>query len=123
VSKGIMNPHIKGLIRSTGPALLMAGSFGLVTLAGLTAPSAKAAEIGINVGIEAGPPPPPQEVMVASPGPDYVWMGGYWDGSPGHYTWVRGHWGRPPHGHARWVAPRWERGHDGHFHKSEGGWR
>jgi hypothetical protein len=81
------------------------------------------ADISLNIGIDAGPPPPPREVIVASPGPDYVWVGGFWDGAPGHYTWVRGHWDRPPHGYAHWAAPRWERGPDGHYRKVEGGWR
>jgi hypothetical protein len=100
---------------------------GLAALAGLACQSVSAspllADIQLNIGVEAGPPPPPVEVVVASPGPGFVWVGGYWDGSPGHYQWSRGHWDRPPGGRGNWVAPRWERGNDGHYRKVEGGWR
>ena len=109
-------------------ALGFAGGLGLIVLAGLARPSAVSAatvlgEITLNIGVDAGPPPPPREVIVASPGPGFIWVGGYWDGEPGHYRWVGGHWGRPPHDGARWIAPRWERDHDGHYHRVEGGWR
>ena len=67
------------------------------------------------------PPPPPQEVVPVSPGPDYVWIGGYnrWDGH--RYVWTRGRYDRRPHANARWNAPHWEargRGHvfvEGHW--------
>jgi hypothetical protein len=45
---------------------------GLLAISTLTAN--KAAEVWINIG----PPPPPREVVVARPGPRYVWV-------PGHY--------------------------------------
>ena len=82
-------------------------------------------EISVNIGVDAPPPPPPREVIVTSPGPGYVWLDGYYDGSPGHYRWVRGHWDRPPHGRerARYYAPHWDRDHNGHYHRVEGGWR
>ncbi len=65
----------------------------------------------------------PMLVKNYGPGPDFVWVGGYWDGSPGHYVWVKGRWDRPPHGHTAWVGPRWEKDHDGHFHQVRGEWR
>jgi len=46
--------------------------------------------------------------MVASPGPDFVWVGGYWGWSGGRHSWMAGHWERPPHVRAEWVQPRWE---------------
>jgi hypothetical protein len=62
--------------------------------------------------VDSEPPPPQTEVVVASPGPDYVWIGGYWGFNSGRREWVRGRWERPPHAHATWVQPRWE--HRGH---------
>lgn len=59
--------------------------------------------------VESEPPPPETEVVVASPGPDYIWVGGYWGFNAGARVWIRGRWERPPHAHAVWVAPRWER--------------
>jgi hypothetical protein len=59
-------------------------------------------------------PPPPQEVVPASPGPDYVWIGGYhrWDGR--RYVVVRGRYERRPHPNARWSAAHWEARGRGH---------
>ena len=65
----------------------------------------------ISIGIQIGAPPPPHvvAVMPASPGPDYVWIGGYWYADGHKYKWHDGYWTRPPYAGARWVAPR----HDG----------
>jgi WXXGXW repeat (2 copies) len=104
---------------------VLAAGLGLLSLSALTIPLVRADGISLNIHVEDAPPPPRREVVVEShrPGPDYVWVGGYWDGAPGRYTWVNGHWDRPPHGHARWFAPHWERDHDGHFHQIRGEWR
>ena len=65
----------------------------------------------VSVGIRIGPPPPPRVVHVrpASPGPDYVWVDGYWYPVNGRYVWHSGYWTRPPYAGAIWVGPR----HDG----------
>ena len=81
------------------------------------------ADISVNIGVEAGPPPIPREVIVASPGPGFIWLGGFWDGAPGHYQWTRGHWERPPQGRTHWNAPHWDRDRNGHYRKTEGRWR
>ena len=111
-----------------GAALRFAGGLGLLSIAGLVAPTFAAspilADFSINLNVDAAPPPPRQEVVVGvAPGPDYIWVGGFWDGSPGHYVWRAGHWDRPPHPHAVWSAPRWEKDHDGHYHQIKGEWR
>jgi hypothetical protein len=111
-----------------GAALRLAGGLGLLSIAGLSAPTLGAspllADISLNISVDAPPPPPRAEVSVGvSPGPDYIWVGGFWDGTPGHYFWRAGHWDRPPHAHAAWVAPHWERDHDGHYHQIKGEWR
>jgi hypothetical protein len=73
---------------------------------------------------EAPPPPPPeQEVVPVSPGPDYVWIGGFhrWNGHG--YVWVRGHYDRRPHSAAHWEPAHWEhRGARAHVWV-EGRWR
>ena len=81
------------------------------------------ADVSVHVDLGA-PPPPRHEVVVESarPGPDYIWVAGYWGGEPGHYAWVAGHWDRPPRHGSVWVAPRWERDHDGRYHMVKGEW-
>lgn len=83
------------------------------------------ADVSVNISIDAPPPPLRHEVIVERdrPGPDYVWVAGYWDGTPGHYVWVAGHWDRPPHPHAEWVAPHWDKDSNGHYHQTKGQWR
>jgi len=65
----------------------------------------------ISVGIRIGPPPPAHVVRVlpVRPGPEFVWVEGYWYPVGHHYRWHEGYWTRPPYEGARWVAPR----HDG----------
>jgi hypothetical protein len=109
---------VKG--RSFSRALRLLGALGAFGLAASILPSAGAFSIGVD--IHAGPPAPRHEVMAPRPGPDYVWIDGYWAGEPGHYTWVAGRWDRPPHPGARWVRPRWEHRGD-HYVFVRGGWR
>jgi hypothetical protein len=117
---------LTNLLRDRGSAIRIAGSMGLIAvgMSGLLlSASPVLADISVNLQID-GPPPPRHEVVLEGnrPGPDYLWIAGYWDGYPGHYVWVGGHWDRPPHGHGHWVAPRWERDHDGHYRQIKGGW-
>ena len=65
----------------------------------------------ISVGITIGPPPPPYVVHVlpARPGPEFVWVDGYWYPVGKHYKWHKGYYTRPPYAGARWVSPH----HDG----------
>jgi hypothetical protein len=124
---GRMNQPFRNLLPTPTSALRRLGQVGLIAagFAGLVLSSAPVrADISVNVQLEGPPPPPRQEVIVERdrPGPDYVWVGGYWGGAPGHYAWTNGHWDRPPHGHGHWVAPRWEN-HGGHYVQVRGEWR
>lgn len=122
-----MKPHINRSLRASGASLRLAGGLGLLTLAGFSVPSLHAstmlADISINIGLDAPPPMRHEVVVGVRPGPDYIWIGGFWDGSPGHYAWVPGHWDRPPHPHAQWFAPHWDRDRDGHWRQTRGEWR
>lgn len=79
---------------------------GALLLAGASVSGAQ-----VVVGIRIGPPPPPRVVRVlpARPGPEFVWVGGYWYPVGHRYRWHAGYWTRPPYVGARWVGPR----HDG----------
>lgn len=51
-----------------------------------------------------GPPPAPLvDVETASPGPDFVWIGGAWNWVGGRWTWDAGRWEHRPHPGAVWV--------------------
>jgi len=73
----------------------------------------------VSIGIQIGPPPPPRVVRVrpVAPGPEYVWVEGYWYPVGGRYRWHEGYWTRPPYAGARWVVPHHA---DGRFY--EGYW-
>ena len=65
----------------------------------------------ISIGVKIGAPPPPRVLRVrpASPGPDHLWIDGYWFVEGGRYRWHDGYWTRRPYEGAFWVGPR----HDG----------
>lgn len=65
----------------------------------------------ISLGIRIGAPPPVRVMRIQpqSPGPEYLWIGGYWYPNGNHYRWHDGYWTRPAYEGARWVGPR----HDG----------
>jgi hypothetical protein len=66
----------------------------------------------VSVGIQIGPPPPPRVVRVLPrrPGPEWVWIEGYWYPVGRRYQWHSGYWTRLPYPGARWIGPRYERG-------------
>jgi hypothetical protein len=125
----LMNKNIAHMFRSPGSRLRLAGGLGFVSMAGLAAPALSAlpplAEVSVNIVIDAPPPPPRHEVVIERdrPGPNYVWVDGYWDGAPGHYVWVAGRWDHPPHPNGKWFAPHWDKDRDGHYHMTKGEWR
>jgi len=64
-----------------------------------------------SIGVVIGPPPPPRVVRVLPrrPGPEFIWIEGYWYPAGRRYKWHDGYWTRPPYPGARWIAPH----HDG----------
>jgi hypothetical protein len=63
-----------------------------------------------SLGIYIGPPPPPPVAYVEpAPGPEFVWVEGYWYPTGRHYEWHAGYWTQPPYAGAYWVRPH----HDG----------
>ncbi|MEO5366809.1 MAG: YXWGXW repeat-containing protein [Magnetococcus sp. WYHC-3] len=62
--------------------------------------------------VASEPPPAIREtVVVASPGPGYVWISGAWVWHGSGWGWCAGHWAMPPHPRAHWVAGGWESDH------------
>src|SRR5215469_13040023 len=81
----------------------------LFVLVIMAAGSALAADFSIGIQIGAPPPLPVVAVQPPSPGPECIWVRGYWYPVEGRYQWHAGYWTRPPYEGAVWVAPR----HDG----------
>jgi hypothetical protein len=67
------------------------------------------------------PPPPRTEVVIAKPGPDYIWISGYWGWKSGKYVWMTGHWVKARPGRA-WIAGHWEK-RGQHWVWIKGRWR
>jgi YXWGXW repeat-containing protein len=65
----------------------------------------------VSIGVRIGPPPPVRVVRVLppTPGPEFIWIQGYWYPQGRRYRWHEGYWTRPPYPGARWVGPH----HDG----------
>lgn len=61
-----------------------------------------------TIVVTQAPPAPEQEVVLAQPGPQYVWLAGYWTWRNERYEWMSGHWEIPPSSNSVWVTPRWE---------------
>jgi WXXGXW repeat (2 copies) len=75
-----------------------------------------------TIMVMQAPPALQQEVVLASPGPDYKWVPGYWTWRDSRYEWVSGHWEMPPHSDAVWVAPHYEPEASGGYRYYEGYW-
>lgn len=59
---------------------------------------------------DQAPPPQQAEVIPVAPGPEYVWMPGYWSvGVGGSWVWIGGRYAIPPQPHAVWVRGHWGR--------------
>jgi hypothetical protein len=76
-----------------------------------------------QVVVAQAPPAPQAEVVPMAPGPEYVWMPGFWSiGVGGGWVWVRGHYGIRPRPHAVWVTGHWARHRHGYVWIG-GSWR
>jgi hypothetical protein len=75
----------------------------------LFAPSPAHAQV--SFGFSIGEPPAPRRYVVpARPGPDYVWVEGYWYPQGNRYAWHNGYWSRPPIAGGYWVEPYYSGG-------------
>ena len=113
-----MKTTLLGLHRAVRLAAAL-GAFGFLAAA---SPRLLADGLSIHVDLGGPPPPPRYERRPPPPRPDFLWVDGYWGGSPGHYEWVGGHWERPGPGHRVWMAPRWDH-RDGRYVFVKGYWR
>jgi hypothetical protein len=77
---------------------------------------------GVEVDVTGPPPTDIVEVQPIMPGPDFIWVGGYWGWGPRGWVWSHGYWGHPPRRGAVWLRPHYVyRG--GRHVWVRGGWR
>jgi len=91
-----------------------------IALAGASALTASTAWSQVVVRI--GPPRVIVERPIPRPGPQYVWLPGYYRWAGARYVWVPGRYEVPPRPGVIWVAPRWVR-RDGSWIFVPGFWR
>ncbi len=72
--------------------------------------------------VRVGPPVYREEVIGVAPGPEYVWVAGYWAWGGSDYYWVPGSWVMRPYPRAVWVPGRWHGNRRGWFW-APGRWR
>ncbi len=72
--------------------------------------------------VAQAPPVAQAEVVLARPGPDYVWIPGYWTWRDSRYEWMAGQWVMPPHSNAVWTPPHWDSESGGGYRFYEGYW-
>jgi len=84
----------------------------LLVLAGGTLLAQTHFSIGVGIGVPYAPPPPPAVAyMPPCPGPQYIWVPGYYYPAGPRFVWRAGYWARPPYAGAYWVAPRYYQNH------------
>ena len=67
---------------------------------------ASPAQAQVSFGLEFGRPPAPRAYRVTPrPGPEFVWVEGYWYPQGREYRWHDGYWTRPPYEGAYWNEP------------------
>ena len=78
----------------------------------------------VSIGIQIGTPPP-RVVYVEpiAPGPDPIWVDGYWYADGRRWNWRQGYWARPPYANAQWMRPHYDgaRYYEGYWVRSARG--
>jgi hypothetical protein len=102
----------------------------LAVLAAATAPAPAFAQVQVGVGVGPfdvrfatdAPPPMRREIRSPRPGPDQVWIGGFWDRDGDRWAWREGRWDRAEIRGDRWVTPVYRR-EGGGYRYEPGHWR
>jgi hypothetical protein len=99
-----MNPKA---FKRTVLATLMVGGVAAVAFPQIPVPPLPP---GLNVRITTGRPPTVRhEVRIRRPGPDYIWVDGFWTSDGGRWVWIPGRWERQPVAEAYWIPARYVR--------------
>ena len=111
--------YVAFAVKLAFPAGLAFASAGLL---GACVIEAGAASLPTGVAVAGPPPQPMQEAHSPPPGGPAVWVAGYWHWTGMQYTWIPGHWDRPPAG-AMWRPPRYVVREGTYFYEPGGWWR
>jgi hypothetical protein len=76
----------------------------------------------VRVYVQVGPPRPLVEYRPVAPGPEFVWMAGYYHWTGRSHEWVAGHWERAPRPRAQWAPGQWKHDRRG-WYFVDGHWR
>jgi WXXGXW repeat (2 copies) len=74
----------------------------------LAIPAQPKAQVALGISVRIGPPPLPVYAQPICPGPDFIWIPGYWAYGPDGYFWVPGTWVEPPEIGVLWTPGYWE---------------
>jgi hypothetical protein len=78
-------------------------------------PSFAQIRVGVDLGAifiriaPEGPPPPRMERRMRRPGPQHVWIEGYWDRRDDRWAWESGRWEEPARRGSYWIKPQYHR--------------
>ena len=92
----------------------------LVMLSTALAPAPAFAQVRVQIGVPyvrfsaEAPPPMREEVIIARPSREHVWIRGYWDRDGDRWAWREGRWERPEHRNNRYGRGN---GKGSKFHK------
>ena len=102
---------VRGVLRPTTMrnALAMIVLGGCLLGTGCYADAQAGGAVTVEADVAPAPPPVQVEVQPVSPGPEFVWVGGYHRWVGGRYVWVGGRYDRRPRVGAAWRAAHWER--------------
>lgn len=72
-------------------------------------PKAVSAQVAVGISVRIGPPALPVYAQPICPGPDYIWVPGYWswDQDGDEYYWVPGTWVLAPEPGYYWTPGWW----------------
>lgn len=75
----------------------------------LAIPVQSRAQVAVGISVRIGPPVLPVYVQPICPGPDYIWIPGYWayDYDDADYYWVPGTWVLAPEPGLLWTPGYW----------------
>ena len=74
------------------------------------------------VWVQRSPPRERYEERPPYPGPEFIWISGYWVWGGADYDWTPGRWERRPTSRAKYDRGRWYHGRGG-WYWVEGRWR
>jgi len=80
----------------------------LLLAAGILAiPIPSQAQVAVGISVRIGPPVLPVYAQPICPGPDYIWVPGYWAYGDDDYFWVPGTWVLAPEPGLLWTPGYW----------------